>query len=415
MDYIQYLIIRKEVAIVTNKVIAVSADYGYINQITATTKSIFYHNDHVKLYVINSDIPQEWFSNINNRLSPIKGQVINLHIDEGVLAAEHVSQPQINQLSYGRILIPHLLDEDIVLYLDCDAVVNDNLDVLFQLPLGEKPLAAVPDVIYNGNFNSGVMLLNNRLLKSMKPDIVDQMLEYGQQDSLLEGDQSVLNHFFSRTYLPLGYQFNYVIGYDYFNYYGYPQGDLLARLSGVKPVIIHYTGPLKPWQLTSAGRMRDYWWRYANLEWGEINQHLPLPAVLDYQERGQVFTFTSTENLLHLEELVQVLPEVTFNVAAWTTMGGNLLRLLRYSNVHLYPNVVGPVLSELEDTADIYLDINYGGKEMKVIDNLPAHRTPILGFRSTMDDHAISQGGRVFEDDEVESMISTIKQLVNLK
>lgn len=395
-----------------NKAIAISADYGYITPITALVKSIFYHNQDVKVYVINTDIPQEWFANINNRVRTIHGQVINVHIDGALLADEHVSQPQINALSYGRILIPRLIPEDQVLYLDSDIVVNANLDSLLQMDLGKAPLAAVPDVIYNGDFNSGVMLLNNRALRAIEPDIIDQMMKYGQQTDLAEGDQSVLNHFFNQQYYHLGYEYNYVIGYDFLNFY-YPAGhDLFENYVGVKPLIIHFTGPQKPWGQVSAGRWRDAWWRYADLEWGEVTNHAPLPATKSYQETGQCLIFTSDENLEHIDQLATKLPNITFNIAAWTPMGGRLMDLTRYPNIHLYPNVVGRVLDELKATANCYLDINYGGKEMQVMDAFVNQQKPLLAFEDTATAEYRERGEQVFANDAVQEMINQIQQTI---
>ena len=127
----------------TNKAFALSADYGYINPLEAAVKSILYHNHNSKIYIINKDIPQEWFSNINNRISKINSKIINLKLDDNMLSDEHVSQPQINEMSYGRIMIPDLIDEERVLYLDSDIVVNNNLDDLFNLDMGSHPIAAV--------------------------------------------------------------------------------------------------------------------------------------------------------------------------------------------------------------------------------------------------------------------------------
>ena len=179
----------------TNKAFALSADYGYINPLEAAVKSILYHNHNSKIYIINKDIPQEWFSNINNRISKINSKIINLKLDDNMLSDEHVSQPQINEMSYGRIMIPDLIDEERVLYLDSDIVVNNNLDDLFNLDMGSHPIAAVTDLLYTDNFNSGVLLFNMPELKRT-PNIVSNMLEAGTNDQLSEGDQSVLNSFF---------------------------------------------------------------------------------------------------------------------------------------------------------------------------------------------------------------------------
>lgn len=392
-----------------NRAIALSADYGYINQITTTAKSIFYHNADITLYVINTDIPQEWFSNINIRLQGTSSQVVNIPIDKNIINNEHVSQPQINALSYGRILIPRLINEDQVLYLDSDIVVDGNLNDLLNLNLDNVPLAAIPDVIYDGDFNSGVMLFNNKLLRT-SPDLVDQMLEYGQNDNLAEGDQSVLNHFFRDSYLHLGYEYNYVIGYDFFNFYYSNDRDLFQNLTGVSPKIIHFTGPQKPWEMVYSGRMRDKWWQYANLEWSEVINHQPLPKLIDYREDGQCLTFTSDENLLQIEQIVQALPNVTFNIAAWTPMGWNIMKLIKYPNVHLYPNVVGPSLELLEQKANCYLDINYGGKEMSVIDTFTKSNKPILAFTDTS---AGQQNEQVFDNVDINGMIEQIKSIIN--
>lgn len=399
----------------TKKVIALSADYGYLNPLTALVKSIFYHHRDVKIYVINSDIPQEWFSNINNRVRTINGGIVNCHIDPSLVDSEHVSQPQINALSYGRILIPRLIPEDRVLYLDSDTIVNTNLDELFDLDLGDAPLAAIPDVIYSGDFNSGVMLLNNRRLRTMEPSIVDRMLEFGQQSDLPEGDQSVLNHFFNQSYYHLGYEYNYVIGYDFLNFYYPADHDLFENFANVSPKIIHYPGPQKPWYQTSSGRWREIWWRYADLEWSEITARQPLPDIKDYQESGQVLTFTNDENLLNIQQLVAALPNVTFNITAWTPMGGNLQALVRYPNVHLYPSVVGPVLDQLKTKADCYLDINYGGKEDQIMDWFVQHHKPILSFKETATPQYVNSFTKTFANDDAQGMINFIRTVTNQK
>lgn len=394
------------------KVIALSADYGYITPVTALVKSIFYHNHDTKVYIINTNIPQEWFSNVNNRVRGIGGEVINLHIDSNLLSQEHVSQPQINALSYGRILIPRLITEDRVLYLDSDVVVNANLDPLFQIDLGRSALGAIPDVIYPGDFNSGVLLLDNQSLRKIEPDIVGQMLEFGQQNDLAEGDQSVLNHFFNQTYYHLDNAYNYVIGYDFLNFYYHGDHDLFENYEGVTPKIIHFTGMQKPWQQTSSGRWRDRWWSYSNLEWNEVVNHTPTPAILDYQEQGQCLTFTNDERLLNIESLVKALPNITFNIAAWTEMGGKLLDLVRYSNVHLYPNVVGRSLDQLKDQANCYLDINYGKKEHKILDYFVKDSKPIVSFNDTTTPGLANGQERAFSDDDVAGMISRINEII---
>lgn len=397
----------------TNKAFALSADYGYINPIEATVKSILYHNPNSKIYIINKDIPQEWFSNINNRISKINSKVINLKLDDNMLSNEHVSQPQINEMSYGRIMIPDLIDEERVLYLDSDIVVDANLDELFNLDMGNHPIAAVTDLLYTDNFNSGVLLFNMPKLKQT-PNIVSDMLKAGTNDQLSEGDQSVLNSFFGDSYLHLPLKYNLAIGYDFLcSYYPEYDHDYFDKTNNTNGSILHFTGPLKPWKQFSSGRYREKWWQYYNLEWSEICAHTSLPATYDYKEIGQLLIFTNSEDLENIEELISALPNVTFNIAAWTKMGGHLTRLIKYSNVHLFETVTRTVISQLIQNANAYLDINYGPKDDNFIDSFSKTGKPILSFNETNSKIKGSNNYTSFTDDNPTEMINKIKDILS--
>lgn len=396
----------------TKQVFALSGDYGYINQIETTAKSILYHNSGAEIYVINKDIPQEWFSNINNRISSINSKIHNLKIDENMLADEHVSQPQINEMSYGRIMIPDLIKADRVLYLDSDIVVDQNLDELFTMDLGDHPIAAIPDLLYDNNFNSGVLLFNMPKLKET-PDIVSQMLAAGNNDQLNEGDQSVLNFFFADTYLHLPLKYNLAIGYDFLcNYYPAYDHNYFEKTGSTVGSVIHFTSPTKPWQQFSFGRYRNKWWQYHDLEWSEVCQHAPLPAIFDYQESGQVLILTNSENIKDLEKLVQALPMVTFDIGAWTNMGGKLIRLITYPNVHLFQSTGRPVTDQLIENANAYLDINYGAKDDNFIARFQETGKPILSFDEVNSQIKDAINYESFANDDVDGMVNKIKAII---
>ena len=48
----------------TKRAVVFAGDYAYIRQIETAMKSICRHNSHLKIYVLNKDIPQEWFSRL---------------------------------------------------------------------------------------------------------------------------------------------------------------------------------------------------------------------------------------------------------------------------------------------------------------------------------------------------------------
>lgn len=394
----------------TQQIFALSGDYGYINQVETTAKSILYHNPGAKIYVINKDIPQEWFSNINNHIRKINSQIINEKIDDTLLQDEHVSQPQINEMSYGRIMIPDLIDAERVLYLDSDIVVDHDLNDLFTMDLGNHPIGAITDLLYTDKFNSGVLLFNMPVLKK-DPDIVAKMLKAGNDNNLAEGDQSVLNEFFNDSYLHLPLKYNLAIGYDFLcSYYPAFNHDYWNK-TNINGYVIHFTSPSKPWDQFSTSRYRSKWWQYHDLSWNEVCHHSKLPAVLDYQEAGQSFTMTNSENFKNLEKLVKALPNWTFNIAAYTNMGGQLIKLIRYPNVHLYQSIASIVRDQLIEKADCYLDINYGNKDDDLIAKFQKTGKPIFSFEEVNSKIKTAINYHSFANNDVMGMIQSIKKL----
>jgi len=101
--------------------------------------------------------------------------------------------------AWFRILIPEVVDKDIsrVLYLDCDTIVNTNLDYIFNLDLSGKAIAAVVDAessnhktfdrlnypIDKGYVCSGVLLLN--LDYWSEHSISEKLQDFGKKNSNL--------------------------------------------------------------------------------------------------------------------------------------------------------------------------------------------------------------------------------------
>ncbi|CAI3417150.1 MAG: hypothetical protein SOR80_05385 [Enterococcus cecorum] len=79
------------------KVIALAANYGYLDKAETTLKSIFKHTPNAEVYLANMDIPQEWFVAINEKLSTIDCKLYDLKID-------------INELEIGKVNHDHIND-----------------------------------------------------------------------------------------------------------------------------------------------------------------------------------------------------------------------------------------------------------------------------------------------------------------
>ena len=62
--------------------IVLCGDNSYSDKMLVTIKSIMAHNRNVAIYVINTDIPQEWFISIRKRLQLLHSDIIDVKIEK---------------------------------------------------------------------------------------------------------------------------------------------------------------------------------------------------------------------------------------------------------------------------------------------------------------------------------------------
>ncbi len=228
-----------------------------------------------RVYILSNGISSD---NIN-RLSDIaKGkysrhQVIFLDVSELATTCDLPVNERWPVTAWTRIFIPDLLprDERIVLYCDIDTLVCRDLAELFKTPLHGKAIGAVLEHVSSkgshfnerlempldcpGYFNSGVMILDLEAFR--KQNLIEKILQYarGHSDRLTCPDQDALNGTLCHNLQPIHHKWNW--------------HDGLTRLilkrsikspmnrgatledsveSALRPGILHYQGPNKPWK-----------------------------------------------------------------------------------------------------------------------------------------------------------------------
>lgn len=393
-----------------NKVFALSGDYGYIDPITTTIKSVIYHNTNSKIYLINSDIPQEWFKVANFQLANSRNQIIDVKIEQSYLSNEHVGLDHIHPIAYGKILLPDLLQEDRVIYLDSDLIINSDLTPLFNLDMHDHVIACAPDVDeHNGHFNTGVIVYDLAKARSI-PKLVHDELMIGQNQNLRNADQDVMNEYFKDDFYQLSLDYNYQIGMDWIAFYNHHDYfyDLMNPIKN--PKIIHYLTPDKPWKTVSSSRLRELWWQYYALTFHQIVNHEPLPK-FDPMYKGRLFTFLTSQNMGILPQLIEELPDYQFNIGAWSNFGEPVIKLLKYPNTRLYPTINGPQLNQLYDTCNAYLDVNHDGKERKVLDAFEQRKKPIIAAEDVANNIHNYNQYRVFAVEDLQGFVNNIRSL----
>ena len=370
------------------KSVVFAGDYAYIRQIETALKSICRHNSHLKIYLLNQDIPQEWFSQIRIYLQEMGGDLIDCKLIGSQYKMNWSNKlPHINHMTFARYFIPDFVTEDKVLYLDSDLVVTGDLTPLFELDLGENYLAAARSCFGAGiGFNAGVLLINNKKwqAENIRQKLID--LTEKEHENVKEGDQSILNMLFKDQYSLLEDKYNFQIGFDagaaeknHAFVFEIPLTPL--------PKILHYISPDKPWKQFSVGRLREEWWKYSFMEWSYIVSSWKEKGVFYsadiYKPKLTCMNLTNSWCVEKIDYLVEQLPEVHFYIAAHTFMSDELKRLSKFQNVTLYPNSFPILVEKLLQSSDIYLDLNLDHKLVYIYDLVKKYNKPMFSFESS--------------------------------
>ena len=176
----------------------------------------------------------------------------------------------INSSAYIRLLIPTLINEDKVIYLDSDTLVLDDLLSLYQTDLKDSSIAGVIDpgghdtsrIPRDSNdryINSGVLLLNLERLR--KDDFTKQCAHlYGvYHKEVTWSDQCLINKFAENKKIILDPKWNRQI----FSHALDQAAWQIAAAPG-RSTVIHFLGRVKPWQKRCVSPIADFWWVYAN-------------------------------------------------------------------------------------------------------------------------------------------------------
>ena len=122
-------------------------------------------------------------------------------------------------------------------------------------------------------------------------------------------------------------------------------------------------------------------------------------------------TFTASQDIEQLDYLAEQLPNVVFQVAAWTSMGPKLYDLSnRYPNIQLYPAISRDKLEELKGNMDAYLDINLVSSTADIVSEMTRLSKPILAFYKSQNGN---NGQRLYSSEHPERMLADLQKLIN--
>lgn len=252
------------------------ADKTFTAHIAVTMISLMDSNKefNFQFVLISSDLDKERLKKLKSLVNSRKSEFTYIHLDQGNFDGFPLMK-HVSKAAYYRINIPKILKDKMILYLDADIVCVGDISSFLELELSGKILAAVTDPIFRWHedlnmspgsryFNSGVMLINTEAWNDAH--ITDRVLDFIQNntDKIRFVDQCGLNAVIDGSWLELSPKFNQqaILFRDDFNFE--TSGLALEELEKARkePLLIHYTGPSKPWHYNNNHPYKHIYWNF---------------------------------------------------------------------------------------------------------------------------------------------------------
>ena len=257
--------------------------------------SLFISNPGVsfRVYILTGDTPDQKNQENFNRLAFLYNQdIIFITVDESILCncpirlGDHVTLA-----TYYRLLAPLVLPDYIekVIYLDGDLIVDDSIMDLWNTDVSNVAFAAAIDESYNDPeiyrrlgldinipyTSAGVLLINLKYWRQQS--VMERSLDCinKMKEKLLFHDQDAINVVLQneKSFFPIRFNFQsgYIRPWAYNSYDIDMQNNIIQAIP--HPVVIHYSGPGKPWFRFNDHPYKSYYFHYKSLSlWKDLRQ-----------------------------------------------------------------------------------------------------------------------------------------------
>lgn len=223
------------------------------------------------------------------------GQTLHLHHAREIPEAAERNVPAfLGKGTLYKTMLPVLLRENKVLYLDCDIVCLCDVAEVFQFDVSEHFLGAVKMGREQGLkwskklgltsdfcINAGVLLMNLEKIRREIPDYSDRLLDVVRTKNIPVGDQGATNTFFDGR--PDAYHFLP----EFCNFRTEQEDHATLPFRDYRGKIIHFAGR-KPWEVFSAPAV--FYWKYYAALFPEEDAFTRMEALEPY-EYAPLFSF----------------------------------------------------------------------------------------------------------------------------
>ena len=185
-----------------------AANENYAKLVWISACSLFEHNKDykIKLYLISDDITVDSICKIKQLTTKFGGELVVVNFSDISYGLENAQIFSGSKTTYARLFLPNIVTEEKILYLDCDTLIMESLDDLWQIDMKAYYVAGVQDMVVphirygiglnhaDPYLNAGILLMN---VEKMKHDnLQSRFVEYitEMNGAVPCHDQGVINH-----------------------------------------------------------------------------------------------------------------------------------------------------------------------------------------------------------------------------
>lgn len=272
-----------------NKInIVFASDNNYAQHTAVAMASVLVNTkvpQKIQFYLIDDEIQQENKEKITKTVQNLGGNIEFIKIKNSKLEDCYVSG-ELSRASYFRLDIANILDESIekIIYLDCDLLVYDDIEKMWQLDMDGKPVAATCDLGIMASarvrkqknkfiglpfdapyFNAGVLIMD--LKKWRDGNYAEAIIALATQNKYPNHDQDALNKFFMNNWqeIPLRWDVIPPVFNLFLKIVTKPDLRKKAIEAKLNPAIFHYAGGYKPWEYEIHDGFNDKYYEYLKL------------------------------------------------------------------------------------------------------------------------------------------------------
>ena len=257
--------------------ILVSSNEKYLKPVMVALYSLSLNTNEnlIEVYFINVSVDnkkmEHFKKTMEKKIKKVKINIINIDYKKINIfqIKEHFSLE-----TYSRLLLMDVIPERInrILWLDADIIVHKNIDEFYNMDFENNALIACESINQNDEenkksllfndkqlyFNAGVILFNLQYLREKYDN--DYLMNYAIKNNgkLKWLDQDVLNGTLGKESKVINYQ-----KYNYMHFSGTKFSKEEKKYLNQENCIIHYIGPIKPWNFRFDCWTYVFWKQYA--------------------------------------------------------------------------------------------------------------------------------------------------------